>query len=377
MFKICIVLICFLTSLSFTFANDGGYYGSGDTLFPIHENIVSLKKEVLTITKRGSYAYVDVYYELYNPGKEKEIIVGFEADCPSGDAEQYPASNGGHPYMDKFSVIANNKKLNYTINYILSDESLDSNQRSISLKKLLAYLNDNEDFEQFMYVYTFKMRFKKGKNIIKHRYRYELSSAVWISYSFSYNLEPANRWANKQIDDFTLILDLGNDEAVNLSLGTDTNGTVIGITKEQRKQIRFTGDGYLVDNYHIDHSQPMDDIYFASLENVIVRHGKLIFSQKNFKPSGSLEFFSGRAGEDGTLYQTGYYLPFSRSAWADYYERAIIDNLTQEYANLYRKAIHNLSLARKGHRFQDRDLYEYFMNSTNWYRPKKIAKRRK
>ena len=97
------------------------------------------------------------------------------------------------------------------------------------------------------------------------------------TYSFSYNLEPANRWANKQIDDFTLILDLGNDEAVQLSLGTDTSYTDIEITEEQRSQIRFTGDGYLASlSNDSTHYYPR----YGYLENVFIRHGKMIFNQK-------------------------------------------------------------------------------------------------
>jgi hypothetical protein len=371
MFKICIVLICFLTSLSFTFANDGGYNGSGETLFPIHEDIVSLKKEVLTITKRGLYAYVDVYYELYNPGKEKEIIVGFEAECPSGGVDHHPASNGGHPYMDKFSVIANNKKLNYTINYILSDESLDSNQRSISLKKLLQYFNNNEEFNQFMYVYTFKMRFKKGKNIINHRYRYELSTAVDIVYSFSYNLEPANRWANKQIDDFTLILDLGNDEAVQLSLGTDTI-EYIDLTEQQRQQIRFTGDGYLasVSNDSTDY-WPRGGF----LENVFIRHGKMIYNQKNFKPPKSLRFVSFAPH----LYERNeesfkYFIPFSKSAWFYFIENGYHLNGEIESEVFCKEIMKNIPLARKGYEFKDEYFNELFSKHTNWYRPKEKNK---
>jgi Ca2+-binding RTX toxin-like protein len=66
-------------------ANDGVYYASGNQLIPINETDISVKKEVLTITRVGDHVEVTVYYEFFNPGKPKDLLVGFEAPAP------YPA----------------------------------------------------------------------------------------------------------------------------------------------------------------------------------------------------------------------------------------------------------------------------------------------
>ena len=52
--------------------------------------------------------------------------------------------------------------------------------------------------------------------MIKHTYNYDLSSSVYINYEFEYVLTAANRWANKQIDDFTLIIDIGEFETFSI-----------------------------------------------------------------------------------------------------------------------------------------------------------------
>ena len=62
----------------------------------------------------------------------------------------------------------------------------------------------------FSYVYYFDATFTPGLNKIHHTYRYKLSMSVGVSFSLSYKLSPATRWANKQIDDFTLIIRADN-----------------------------------------------------------------------------------------------------------------------------------------------------------------------
>jgi len=71
------------------FGNDGTYTLSGNQLIPIKESKISIKKEVLTITRiEDKNLDVKVEYTLFNPTKTKEILVGFEAAEPYGDVQR-------------------------------------------------------------------------------------------------------------------------------------------------------------------------------------------------------------------------------------------------------------------------------------------------
>ena len=68
-----------------------------------------------------------------------------------------------------------------------------------------------DDYVDYFYVYHFRAPFKKGLNIIHHKYVVELSNSVFEEIiSLGYVLTAAGRWANHQIDDFTLNIDMGD-----------------------------------------------------------------------------------------------------------------------------------------------------------------------
>src|SRR5215468_10417296 len=91
------LISCFIILLHvapFCKANDGTFTVNGNQLVPIQETSISVRKEILTITRKGKDdAEISVYYEFFNPGEAKELLVGFEAFSPEGDADKHP-SNG-------------------------------------------------------------------------------------------------------------------------------------------------------------------------------------------------------------------------------------------------------------------------------------------
>jgi len=213
-----VLCVLFFTLYSIeSIANDGSYYASGNQLIPVFETDVAIKKEILTLKKiRNQFIEVTVYYEFNNPKDEKEITVGFEAFSPRGDVDGTP-KNGLHPYMSDFTVQLNGEMLKYNVAYVT--DSTYAKNGIIKTKKLPEVMSGIEDEQivDFYYVYYFKAKFKKGLNIIKHTYSYKLSSSVMEYYSFDYVLTAANRWGNKQIDDFTLVLDMGEFESFNIN----------------------------------------------------------------------------------------------------------------------------------------------------------------
>lgn len=283
--KLSLLLLIVLAALGLN-ANDGAFYSVGNTLIPITESDIKVQKEILTITRIddtlgwGSRFLVNVYYEFYNPGEAKDIIVGFEAPSPDGhvssDVETMYASD---PYITGFQVIMNGQNVpwqlahvpyryegNYHFSYERSKDDYYKNGQVVdmSLEQYEAimdtiYTGDDRHYYldwseyEFYYVYHFNAHFEPGVNIIQHTYVSRGSSLVMMDYMFDYILTAANRWANNGIDDFTLVLDLGD----------------------------LTGAYYVIEGVDADEWKE--------------ESGKVILRKKNFHPEGELSI--GKRGE--------------------------------------------------------------------------------
>lgn len=263
-----VLLLCSYSSQ----ANDGAYLGSGNHLIPIKETDISVKKEILTITLVGDKAVVDVYYEMYNPGKEKKVMVGFEAPSPGGDASD-ELKDDGHPYISDFTISVNDAKRDYTINYFIKDNP--DYQRSMSLKEFKKYIENNGE-SQYVLSYVFSANFVKGINIIKHTYTYEMSSSVDLVFSFDYILTAANRWANNGIDDFTL----------NIKTGKEPYITILPTFFSKKNGWSIIGKGTMIYGTNPDDNSRED--YKKSLW-FFVDNGFIQFKKKKFHPKGELE----------------------------------------------------------------------------------------
>jgi hypothetical protein len=338
-----IYYLIFSILLSFkVLCNDSAYYGSGNHLIPIIETDVSVKKEILLVKKVGkSHFEVSVYYEFFNPGKEKAFKVGFEATSPFGDVTIEPI-NGGHPYIKDFSIDFNGEKLNYEVAIITDSIGiLNGKINKTNLKSLID--PESGEFVGFSYIYHFDARFKRGINIVKHTYSFDISTSVYDFYSFQYDLTPAKRWANKQIDDFTLILDFGDFETFQISptfFNSHSEWTNLGISRSKDKLV-----------YSYDSS-------LTKVSEFHIQSGKLIFKKKNFKPKGDLYVQSSRNYilKDGA---PRFSIPFS------YLNDISIPDPENE---LEKKAYRNLPYARRGYIFKNKSM-RLFFNKFDWYIP--------
>ncbi len=359
-------LVLIFISQVLLFANDASFTTNGNQLIPLVENEISITKEILTLTKKEQDLYVDVYYEFFNPSNSKELLVGFEAPPPSGDSQLYPQKNGEHPYINDFTVTLNNQKLKYKISYVTKDKYIKNNK--VIGKKLSeirqSYEDDNYgNYENYKYVYHFKANFLKGKNIIQHRYKFVLSNSVMEYYNFDYILTAANRWANKQIDDFTLNINIGEFESFNLYQTFFDN----------KDDWKLEGRG----NFHLDTLNY--DYYNESITkkksikfNII--NGTLTFKKSNFKPKGELILFSQRNEwiHDNMVDTTDY----SRWKTIDYINKFELPLKITEYVEEYHlpndelsyKILKNLPFARRGYIFTDTQLKKYY-DKVSWYIP--------
>ena len=114
----CLCLLLLFTTAAW--ANDGSYFTSGNQLLPLVESDIRVQREVLTLSwGDDGMADVDVYYEFFNPGAQKSILMGFEADPPS--YMDTLDRSGAHPYISDFTVAMNGKPLAVATSIVRSD----------------------------------------------------------------------------------------------------------------------------------------------------------------------------------------------------------------------------------------------------------------
>lgn len=331
-------------------ANDGSYRISGNSLIPLIETRISITKEILTITRNkhdDGKVDVSVYYEFNNPDEAKNLIVGFEAISPSGDVNYEPIK-GHHPYMTDFTVEMNGRVLPYKV-HLASDSLYYANGvlREMSAEEIAEKFYNQ--YSEGIYVYHFDAAFKTGKNVIKHTYTCALSSSVTDNYSFDYILTAAMRWGNKQIDDFTLIIDLGNEELLQIPqtfFASSDDWLLVGLGKSTSS------------------SRVEESAYFRDTEysQFYIKRGKLIFKKKNFKTQGELFFYSPR--------NEMFYDAFDLNSDLILNPMNLFGNeeIIEPADPLSRKALRNLPFAMRGYIFKNKDLQRYFEKQI-WYFP--------
>ena len=371
--RILAFIFCCLSAI-FAFANDGVFYASGNQLIPINETDISVRKEILTLNRVGDHLEVTVYYEFFNPVGEKELLVGFEAESAYNGKDPM-ATFPKHPHIRNFKVVVNGVPLNYEVahvergsyndegNYVPSQYYTNGKFQSWTRKQI----EDTMRVWDYMdcpvdYVYHFKAKFCPGLNIVLHTYDFDLSSSVEEVFYFPYILTAANRWANHQIDDFTLNINLGEhvsfhlfpdffksaDEWEILGRGKVTTDTTWGFT-----------DGRPTPVFHI-------------------QEGGISFHKDNFHPEGELRISQRR---DWSVFYWGWNEDeeFDTegiiNAFKDLYtplEFADDHKKTEPYYTQFtseqRRILKNLPFAYRGYIFKDKALQDYF-ESCVWYIP--------
>jgi len=339
---ILVSLLVFLATTAFT--NDGAFYANGNQLIPITESKISVKKEILLIERvNADYLRIQVHYEFFNPGADKKVLTGFEAVSPSGDVDGTPR-NGKHPYIYDFSAKVNGEFISTNVAIVHDSLYYQNGQFKTVSEQEIKSISDINTVD-FKYVYYFEPLFKKGITTIDHSYLLKLSGSVDLKYQFTYILTAANRWANNQIDDFTLILDLGNFQQYYIPMTffkSETAWTFLGQGKIQRtSDTRLDQNGILA-------------------AEVIAQNGQVIFQQTNFKPQDELfiytwNFFGGCEKFDPAFCD----LPFAID------DAQYVDHPIDETAQ---KILRNLPFARRGYIFKNAELNTYY-SRMNWYIP--------
>ena len=312
-FKRIVVLLFCLAGMSVaSIANDAIYYTSGNFLVPLKETNVSVKKEVLTITIcKDGYASVDVDYTFYNDSDAKTVTMAFEAESSYGVCNPLNRK-GEHPNISDFTVTMNGELLPYhnaVVAMEYADGKLVSDLIPLDLKQWQGYgeapdtilpTDDGiynptlDSCVSFAYAYYFEAPFLKGENKVHHTYRYRMGESVYSPFEVAYWLEPATRWANGQIDDFTL------------RVNAENIGTIVVMDDSLFKQSPFVlkdtfEDGTTVDFpvYHFKKKGGKGSAIFATICPTMLE-----WHSTNFRPKGSMLIESGEiyvSGDDAMM----------------------------------------------------------------------------
>ncbi len=352
-----ILLILFALSVVVK-ANDGSYYTSGNQLIPLKESSISVSKEILTISIGDNrYATVDVYYEFINPDKDRTILMGFEADRPLYDVKY--SFEKSHPFIYDFKVEMNGKPIEYK-NYITipntAYEPVDFNKWDLNFEAGENYLSlksNPDSLADISYVYSFNAPFIPGKNIVHHIYRYKLGKSVEDLFDLEYKLTPATRWANHQIDDFTLRINVDNT-AKNFIV---RDSAFMGVPFKVIKGIGKMRTG-IQDKVYEGHT---DDHY----TEFTLRDGMIEWHCTNFKPKNEIVLFSAdvlyRCNFEEPV-KTGYF--YDRTAYIEDLYPSNFRDLTPRDKRILR----NLPYAHRGYVFKDKELQKFFDRQW-WYMP--------
>ena len=378
-------------------ANDGAFYMSGNHLIPVNETQVELRKEILTVKRVGSNILIDVDYTFYNPGKAKKVLMGFEAPMPRGAAEfQYDIwkITRNHPYLKNFTVEINGFRIPYKADIVnkqayetigslagFPQSEIDELNEIKSDSARHFYRNyssqnrNNESHQgyhkflsQFIYVNYFDASFQSGTNKVHHSYTFPISGSIDVPLNFQYILTAANRWANGQIDDFTLIIDMGNfrDYYINQTffkgLENWNKSALLQITNPKALDEKEQG-------FHIGAGHDNGSL------KVRTKEAPIVYKQKNFSPKGELDiwgYYDEYGSLDGYIEYNGVFSDtgvFDVNKHVIYYSFHHYKNDLKFAADEFTlKVLRNYPFAVRGYAFKNRKLRNYYLGYS-WYQP--------
>lgn len=347
-------------------ANDGTYYTKGNQLVPLMETDISVQKEELTISLMDNgYARVDVYYEFWNPRNEtKRLLMGFEAD-PSYNDDYKFHPDGVHPNIHNFTVEMNGRTISYQnapcLAGVVPINPIDTNKHYYIFDNNELYeIGSGPEYEDysgvdkglsFAYVYYFYADFQPGLNRIHHTYTYRMSVVVGIPYVLDYKLTPATRWANKQIDDFTLVIRV------------DSTAKHFFLSEEPFPGAEFT---VLEGAGKVRHSKD----YHTPVFECSLRNGAIALHLNNFKPQSELNMRAVGVYDchdyENNVFHFGatYDRTLDISLWYD----DSVDKIEPSDKAFRQRVARNLPFAHRGHVFRDAELRRFF-ESQWWYMP--------
>ncbi|MFI5264874.1 MAG: YARHG domain-containing protein [Candidatus Kapaibacterium sp.] len=333
------IFLCLLFSgliPSIGIANDGAFYSQGSTLIPIKHTTISLKKEVLTLNRKGNRLNVDVVFEFFNPGAERTETVGFVT--PPCYGENYNIDlTGTLPDISYFTVEANGTPVQYKI----------SRLGKSGFRLPVAIDTAKKDF-----VYYFKIKFNAGMNIIHHTYTMRANQSPYMPVDFQYRLTTGNSWANGEMEDFTLHIDMGSDDLFKIPSTFNKDGRQVDWAADSSAKISCGRRWYTFE----DSEDTTTDCF------VMAHSGGITFHTMHFKPDFDLDF-----GEINLDRFDEFHHALQKKHLTEYFritDSAEITAMSDRELHLcknYLFALHNCE-------FENKELTQFFEQFT-WYFP--------
>ncbi len=264
--KFSLLILFSLLLLLTMYADDGTFFAEGDNIFPLDEQNIVLEKEILKITFDEKW-YVEVYFEFFNPGVEKDLTIGFITH----------RSGARDPIgLNDFKVVVNDEIKDFKI---LTSTEL--KKQEVELKpEGKVRINDGD------LINLFNATFNSGLNTIKHSFNTIGGINVPGLFFFYYKLTTGQLWAGNEIKDFTLIISCKNKGIIRLFKNKYNERfykgeRIIEIDRDKFSSgFKVVGCGKIVDNVvYIDPTK--EESY-------------IIFKAENFKPDYDLEIVSER-----------------------------------------------------------------------------------
>ena len=371
------ILILMVTAAQ---ANDAVYFVNGSHLQPLQETDIAVKSEVLTITIRDDgFAYVEVDYQFMNNGQAKDVTMGFEAQAPYNDGNEVKLK-GAHPHIKDFSVVMNGNALTYRNGIVFSSGEMTQEMEQTGKGKFgfvpidfKQWKYDDENSERFYnaktdeyasysFAYYFDAHFNKGLNTVRHTYAYRMSFGVGKAFEVPYWLLPAMRWANHQIDDFTLRIRADKCTKHFIIDCTSFEGTPFRVTegKGKTRQMKVSnGD---------------EDVMVTE---VVLRNGTLEWHRNNFRTESDMNILSADqldymhewGNEAVPVYHDSGVSYMGWMSWVGDFSKYFPGIRNEQQVNKMAARIQrNLPYAHRGYVFKDATLRKFF-ESQWWYMP--------
>ncbi len=331
--------LLFIFSLSILKANDGTFLSNGSIIYPINETRVSLEKEILSFKCKDGIASVNVYFEFNNPTTSTiKSLLGFVSPFYYYDMME---QNKPQNLIRKFVVISNDKILTFSRKWTKCDTCQ------------LFDLPDNFEEEDFsgQIIHLFDIEFKPGINKISHSFEFSASSYVFLQEIYTYILQTGKKWAGEKIKDFTLEIDIGENQLLFLDdiFGKKADWKIIGsgkICNEKLKDdifedyniklVRLNSGSLMI---HISDFAPKKDIYFGLID-------RTWFVSRLFN--------KGKFSDD-------FLLALSEINYDDYYKEIQISDKDLQL-------LRNLIYAQYNYDFKNKE-YKNFFSQFDWYMP--------
>jgi hypothetical protein len=173
-------------------ANDWSFGGEADHLIPLEASDITIPQEKIVMTRLATgWMHIEVNFVFDSPTEGIRKIGFITPPMEPENLQKFVTEVNGQPVATRFLPF-----------------------RETSFKRILRYDEEweREDGEDALhdFVFHFDAPFKKGLNTIHHHYLFTGSHGV-ATRDYEYVVSTIQKWKNKRVEDFELILDMGKN----------------------------------------------------------------------------------------------------------------------------------------------------------------------